>query len=1144
MPPRHVLWSTLSRSLCAVLALCLIGQATAQESTSDADGTAIGSELSQALVEQRIQDLEKATDLPEAERTKLAGELNAVRKDLSETERFDTAAADYAASIKNAPQEIEAIRAELAQAEASPTEPKLDLPEDADLATVESRIATLQADIAAIEARIAKLGEALEADDQQPAKLRERAAAIDTELAELDSTAAPADADTVSDRARELSAWKRHARLAVLRAERQMLEQQILSADARRQLTLVKREREQLGLEQAKALRKALEARADELRTATAAAVQKSLDAERAAAADAHPLVQEWVESNAELGSAIGDTTAALTRLDEQRTDIEQTTTRIEEEFANARERLEAAGLNRAQGQVLIDQRSQLPDTRRLRRQAIDRADRIAESTLLSIRWREELRQLDDLDAWVELQLDALPPDALSAAFRPQLEEELRAQATSRRKLLRTALDMEDSYRRALGEVDFAAQRLREVTQRYDRYLSERLLWVRSISPLAKQSFAALPEAVYWLVRPDNWTAVGNTLAKEAARSAELWLGLATVALLLWRSARLRRAIRASAEPLRRISTDHFRYTLAALGLTLLASTPWPLLTFTVGFVLSGSLASNAFTKALGDALMAIVPAMYYLLAFRMLCMRGGIADRHFRWHNDTLLLVRRTTYWALTLLLPVGLVAALVYGYRDPEFTGTLGRLSLALFELGFAVLTILVLHPTRGTLKHRLAEKPDGWLNRLRMIWYPMMVGVPMALAGLALAGFLYTSGTLLKSLVDELWLALGLVTAHQLIARWLLVTRRRLALQAALDRRAQREAAKAAEAKGAEALAVQEQAVDFDALDTQSRKLLNLAILVAAIVGLWLIWSDVLPALNVFERVTLWSYKGTVDGAEQAIPVTLADIGLVLVIVTASIAAARNLPALLEILLLQNSAVSAGSRYTIITLTGYTIVAVGALMVFGTLGLSWGQVQWLVAALGVGIGFGLQEIVANFISGLIILFERPVRVGDVVTIGDTDGVVTRIQIRATTVRNWDRKELLVPNKELITGRVINWTLSDQVNRIVIPVGIEYGSDTRKALRLLADVARENERVLDDPAPLISFEGFGNDALTLVLRCYLQTMEYRIDTMTALHQAIDDKFRAAGIGIAFPQRDIHLRSSEPLQVLLGRAGRPNADS
>ncbi|MGD8276305.1 MAG: mechanosensitive ion channel, partial [Thiohalocapsa sp.] len=176
--------------------------------------------------------------------------------------------------------------------------------------------------------------------------------------------------------------------------------------------------------------------------------------------------------------------------------------------------------------------------------------------------------------------------------------------------------------------------------------------------------------------------------------------------------------------------------------------------------------------------------------------------------------------------------------------------------------------------------------------------------------------------------------------------------------------------------------------------------------------------------------------------------------------------------------------------------------------------------------------------------ILFERPVRVGDIVTIGDTDGVVTRIQIRATTVRNWDRKELLVPNKELITGRVINWTLSDQVNRIVIPVGIEYGSDTRKALRLLADVARENERVLDDPAPLISFEGFGNDALTLVLRCYLQTMEYRIDTMTALHQAIDDKFRAAGIGIAFPQRDIHLRSSEPLQVLLGRAGRPNADS
>jgi potassium efflux system protein len=227
-----------------------------------------------------------------------------------------------------------------------------------------------------------------------------------------------------------------------------------------------------------------------------------------------------------------------------------------------------------------------------------------------------------------------------------------------------------------------------------------------------------------------------------------------------------------------------------------------------------------------------------------------------------------------------------------------------------------------------------------------------------------------------------------------------------------------------------------------------------------------------------------------------------------------------------------VSSGGRYAVKTLTGYVIVAAAALTIFSTLGLSWGKVQWLVAALGVGIGFGLQEIVANFISVLIILFERPVRVGDVITIGDTSGVVTKIRIRATTIRNWDKQELLVPNKEFITGRLLNWTLSDRVNRLTLPVGVDYGADVPLALKLLGDAARENERVMDDPPPLITFEGFGNDSLTLVLRCYLDSMDYRLSVTTELHLAIHEKFRAAGISIAFPQRDVHLTTAEPLDV------------
>jgi potassium efflux system protein len=223
----------------------------------------------------------------------------------------------------------------------------------------------------------------------------------------------------------------------------------------------------------------------------------------------------------------------------------------------------------------------------------------------------------------------------------------------------------------------------------------------------------------------------------------------------------------------------------------------------------------------------------------------------------------------------------------------------------------------------------------------------------------------------------------------------------------------------------------------------------------------------------------------------------------------------------------------------LTGYGITGFGVLLVFGTLGLSWSQVQWLIAALSVGIGFGLQEIVANFISGLIILFERPIRVGDVVTVGETTGQVTRIQIRATTIRNWDKQELLVPNKEFITSRLLNWSLTDTINRMTIVVGAEYGCDTRKALALLAEAAAENPLVLEDPAPVITFEGFGDNSLTLVLRYYLGALDNRLSVTSELHQAIDDKFRAAGIGIAFPQRDIHLHASAPIPVSVQPATR-----
>jgi potassium efflux system protein len=175
-------------------------------------------------------------------------------------------------------------------------------------------------------------------------------------------------------------------------------------------------------------------------------------------------------------------------------------------------------------------------------------------------------------------------------------------------------------------------------------------------------------------------------------------------------------------------------------------------------------------------------------------------------------------------------------------------------------------------------------------------------------------------------------------------------------------------------------------------------------------------------------------------------------------------------------------------------------------------------------VGLGFGLQEIFANFVSGLIILLERPVRVGDTVTIEGISGTVTRIRIRATTITDWDNKEVIVPNKTFITGQLVNWTLSSEITRVVVPVAIAYGSDTALAVKTILETAQRNPLVLGEPEPRVLFNSFGDSSLNFEVFLYCRALG---DRLPARHQFLLDveaALREKGISIPFPQRDVHI--------------------
>ena len=240
----------------------------------------------------------------------------------------------------------------------------------------------------------------------------------------------------------------------------------------------------------------------------------------------------------------------------------------------------------------------------------------------------------------------------------------------------------------------------------------------------------------------------------------------------------------------------------------------------------------------------------------------------------------------------------------------------------------------------------------------------------------------------------------------------------------------------------------------------------------------------------------------------------------------------------ILLRKRQIQKGVRVSFERLIHYFVIFVAFLLAISILGFDLTKFTIMISALGVGIGFGLQGVVNNFVSGLILLFERPVRQGDIVEIGGVWAEVKNIGLRATTVRTFDQADLIIPNADLTTYQVTNWTLSSRQVRLIIPVGVAYGSDVPLVFEILTECAKENEKVVKTPEPMVLFLKFGESSLDFELRVWIIDTDYRLRVRSQLHQEIDRRFREANIVIAFPQRDVHLRTpnesaaSKSLQV------------
>ncbi|KLV02328.1 mechanosensitive ion channel protein MscS [Photobacterium aphoticum] len=659
-------------------------------------------------------------------------------------------------------------------------------------------------------------------------------------------------------------------------------------------------------------------------------------------------------------------------------------------------------------------------------------------------------------------------------------------------------------------------------------FLREQQLWIRSNPPLWRS---------YAVWQATDWTAVGDRLkaAFSAVPEAQRFVGVGAVLLyslgswLLYVMLAKKKRIHneATKKVLGHPLKDRFGYTIRLVVLSMVQALILPawfmLITLGLHWWWPESIASDLSTLVLASAFGLFVLELIYQLT-----RRDGVLNLHLNWPTPITTYLHRSIRhlrWVFVMLLWFIFAAELLSGQSAPEFS----RLLFLLLVTGMLYIYGLL-------LRHkRLPAVMPPPFNHRWALWgiQLLLVGSLLAMIVIAAMGYYLAAWILLTYQQASLFIMLGALLAYQLGERWFKLEHRQLNYQRLLAKREELIAQQREQAEQDPELAelreelpeVEESGLDVEQISEQSLTLLRGLCVIGFVIAMLTLWSSALEMARWLERVVLWQVSEMGDGGIVVVDVTLQSVVYALIVVMVTVIAVRNLPGLLELLVLRRLELAPGTGYAITTLIRYLLVMVGVLSACSIVGVQWSKLQWLVAAFGVGLGFGLQEIFANFISGLIILFERPIRIGDIVTINDLSGTVSKIKTRATTIIDWDNKEIVVPNKAFLTEKLINWSLTDPITRIVIPIGVAYGSDVDKVEALLYQVANEHPLVLKEPSPTVFFLAFGGSSLDFEMRVYITAIDYRLSTIHLINKHIDALFREHGIEIAFPQMDIHVR-------------------
>ena len=809
----------------------------------------------------------------------------------------------------------------------------------------------------------------------------------------------------------------------------------------------------------------------------------------------------------------------------------------LKKDYLSTQKRIDMMGLTEKTGLLLQTKRATLQTSNADPSIAIKRSNNIVNTNLESDELVQETQQYLPFKDSTYQQLDNLER-RLSKNENDILTTNAFLLLESYRKLLEECSITYNNYLQILNNQISIQKEIDIISEKFRNYINQRLLWTSSSAFYNVSYIINSKEAISWLFAKKNLIQLSNDIKSSFKQKPEIWVLLIIMLLV---SIMIQFYLPGLTAKINRFATvpknDTIARTLITVTLTVIQAFSIPLAVYLSAVYISSVATASFYTKALcyGIISASIIAAFTNLIL--SICKKNGIGEKNLTWPAE-ICKYCRNYFLKLGIISTVFIfiISTIQNAPQNLNLRSSFGRSAMIIFLIITALCLISGIKSIKKYRRIRTSQvdpytsnnkskKKNKWL-------YIVFIGIPILLIILTIAGYYFTAYELGKNIIHTVIFLFILFLIYKILQRIILIAH----IHISIKKEKNKQLVRKQNLKNESNIIIKEddKIIEAETLTKQTTQLMLFFFIIFLIIGFIYIWQNIFPSFSFLNNICIWNSKtiNPENGQTFLKQITLLNFFQALLIFLVTFFIVKNISAIIEISIFRGKKIHPGTIYSFELISKYLISCTGLFLGLKIIGIGWAQFQYIAAAMTLGLSFGLQDIFANFVSGIIILFERPIRIGDTVTIGDSEGIVSKMHIRSTTVTNWDRHELIIPNKSFLSEKIINWSLTDKIIRIVINVGISYDSQARLAEKVLMEIAESNPEVLESPPPSVIFTGFGSNSLDFCLRVFV-SLEHQISVQHNIRHEINRRFKESGIKQPFTQRDIHISPKEaPLRV------------